>query len=180
MGNARHDWMDAGYILSQFGGRKKAARNLYRSFVGEGMGIGKVPELTGGGLIRSKGGWSQVVSARRRGQREEADERILGGGDFVNAILQEAEEKARRQLKFRRMGRGLGAIIEKECKKGGISSSELKGGSRRRKVSVVRAGIAKRGVEELGLSMAEIARQVGVTTSRVASAAARLGKEGRL
>ena len=87
MGNARHDWMDGGYILSQFGGQKKAARNLYHSFVGKGMGIGKVPELTGGGLIRSKGGWSQVVSARRRGQREEADERILGSGDFVNAIL---------------------------------------------------------------------------------------------
>ena len=180
MGNGRHDWMDGGYILSQFGGRKKAARNLYHGFVGEGMGIGKVPELTGGGLIRSKGGWSQVVSARRRGQREEADERILGSGDFVNAILQEAEEKTRRQLKLRRTGSGLRAIIEKECKKGGISSNELKGGSRRRKVSAVRAGISKRGVEELGLSMAEIARQVGVTTSSVARAVARLGKEGRL
>jgi putative transposase len=49
--------------------------------------MGRVPELTGGGLIRSKGGWSQVVSARRRGEREEFDERILGGGDFVSAIL---------------------------------------------------------------------------------------------
>jgi len=67
MGNARQDWMDTVYVLSQFGARKKAARNAYHRFVGEGMAMGKMPEFTGGGLIRSKGGWSQVVSARRRG-----------------------------------------------------------------------------------------------------------------
>ena len=177
MGNARHDWMDTGYILSQFGARKKAARNAYHRFVGEGMGIGKIPEFTGGGLIRSRGGWSQVVSARRRGQREESDERILGSGDFVNAILKEAEEKTRRQLKLRRTDKTLTKIIEEECKKGRSSANELKGGSRRRKVSTVRARIAKRGVDELGLSMAEIARHVGVTTSSIAKAVARLEEE---
>jgi len=52
-----------------------------------------LPELTGGGLIRSKGGWSQVLAARRSGRKEEYDERILGSGDFVNGILKEAEEK---------------------------------------------------------------------------------------
>jgi REP element-mobilizing transposase RayT len=180
MGNAKHDWMDTGYILSQFGARKKAARIAYHRFVGEGVGIGNVPEFTGGGLIRSRGGWSQVVSARRRGQREKSDERILGSGDFVNAILKEAEEKTRRQLKLRRTDKTLTKIIEEECKKGRSIANELKGGSRRRKVSTVRARIAKRGVEELGLSLAEIARQVGVTTSSIARAVARLEGEGGL
>jgi hypothetical protein len=138
------------------------------------MTMGKMPEFTGGGLIRSKGGWSQVVSARRSGQTEESDERILGSGDFVNAILKEAEEKTRRQLKIRRTDKTLTKIIEEECKKGRSSANELKGGSRRRKVSTVRARIAKRGVDELGLSMAEIARHVGVTTSSIARAVARL------
>ena len=170
--------VDTGYLLSQFGARKKAARSAYHRFVGEGMAMGKVPELTGGGLIRSKGGWSQVVSARRSGQREESDERILGGGDFVNAILKEAEEKTRRQLKFRRADKTLNKIIEEECKKGRTSGNELRGGSRRRKVSMVRARIAKRGVDELGISMAEIARHVGMTTSSIAKAVARLEEEG--
>ena len=174
MGNAKHDWMDTGYILSQFGARKKAARNAYHRFVGEGMGMGRVPELTGGGLIRSKGGWSQVVSARRRGQREEYDERILGSGDFVSAILAEVEEKTRRQLKFRRTGKTLAKIVEEGCEKGRISGNELRGGSRRRKVSAVRARVAKRAVDELGLSLAEIARHIGVTTSSIAKAVARL------
>ena len=118
-----------------------------------------------------------MVSAKRRGQREESDERILGSGDFVNAILKEAEEKTRRQLKLRRTDKTLTKIIEEECKKGRSSANELKGGSRRRKVSTVRARIAKRGVDELGLSMAEIARHVGVTTSSIAKAVARLEEE---
>jgi hypothetical protein len=128
----------------------------------------------GGRLIRSQGGWSQVVSARRRGQREEYDERILGSGDFVSAILDEVEEKTRRQLKFRRTGKTLTKIIEEGCKKGWITGNELRGGSRRRKVSAVRARVAKRAVGELGLSLGEIARHVGVTTSSTAKAVARL------
>ena len=60
-----------------------------------------------------------------------------------------------------------------------ISPYELKGGSRRRKVCVLRAAIAKRGLDELGLSLAEIAQHVGVTTSSVARAVARLEEEKR-
>ncbi len=50
----------------------------------------------------------------------------------------------------------------------------MKGGNRPARVSEVRAIIAKRAVEELGLSMAETARHVGVTTSTVAKAIVRL------
>ena len=174
MGNVRRDWMDTAYVLSQFGARKKAARNSYHMFVGEGMTMGRNTLLTGGGLIRSKGGWSQVVSARRSGQQEDSDERILGSGAFVNAILKEAEGKTRRQLKLRHTDKNLATIIEEECKKGAISPNELKEGSRRRKVSALRARIAKRGMDELGASMAEIARQAGVGTSSIAKAVARL------
>ena len=177
MGNARQGWMDTVYVLSQFGARKKAARNAYHRFVAVGMAMGKIPQFAGGGLIRSKGGWSQVVSARRRGEKEESDERILGSGDFVKAILKETEEKTRRQLKLRRTDKIITKVIEEECKRGRTSPNELEGGSRRRKVSALRPRIAKRGVDELGLSMAEIARHVGVTTSSIARAVARLEEE---
>ena len=179
MEKSRQDWMDTAYVLTQFAHRKKAARNAYRTFVAEGMAMGRIAELSGGGLIRSKGGWSQVLSARRKGKNEEFDERILGSGDFVNAILKEAEEKTRSQLKFRRVGKTIIKIIDEECARGKISPHELKGGSRRRKVCVLRAAIAKRGLDELGLSLAEIARQVGVTTSSIARAVARLEEGGR-
>lgn len=45
-------------------------------------------------------------------------------------------------------------------------------------MSAVRARIAKRGVDELGLSMAGIARHVGITTSSIAKAVGRLEEEG--
>ena len=179
MEKTRHDWMDTAYVLSLFANRKRAARSAYGTFVAEGMGMGRMPELTGGGLIRSKGGWSQVLSARRKGQVEESDERILGRGDFVNAILKEAEEKTRAQLRLRRTGTTIIKVINEECARRRISPRELKSGSRRRKVCVLRAAIGKRGLDELGLSMAEIARHVGVSTSSIARAVARLEEEGR-
>jgi len=153
--------------------RAKLLLKAYRSFVMEGVSQGRMPELTGGGLVRSKGGWSKVESARRKGTREEYDERILGSGDFVNAIFRELEEKARLQLKLRRTGRTIGKIIDEECDEDKISVHEVKGGSRRRKVCALRIQIAKRGLDERGLSLAEIARHVGVSTSGIARAVKR-------
>ena len=170
IGKRECPWMDGDYVLLQFNDTKRKARNAYRRFVGQGIGMGRQPELTGGGLIRSKGGWSQVVSARRSGRKEEYDERILGSGDFVNAALKEAEEKTRLQLKLRRTGRTLAKIIDQECGRAKVSPQELKGGSRRRVVSTLRINIAKRGLDELGLSLAEIARHAGVSTSGIARA----------
>jgi len=170
IGEREHGWMDVKYVLLQFEGTRKKGRNAYRRFVEEGIGLGRQPQLTGGGLIRSKGGWSQVVSARRSGEGEEYDERILGSGDFVHGALKEAEEKIRLQLKHRRAGGTLVQIIDQECDRAQISPKELEGGSRRRVVSAMRIKIAKRGLDELGLSLAEIARHVGVSTSGLARA----------
>ena len=162
--------MDTDHVLSYFSTKTRAARNAYRRFVEEGKSMGRCDELTGGGLIRSHGGWSQVIAMRRRGQREESDERILGDGDFVQAVLQEAEHRQLRQLKVCRSGKTIAEIIDEECAKAKISPQEVKHGSRRIAVSRVRALIAYRSREELGLSAAEIARHLGVATSSITRA----------
>jgi putative transposase len=177
IGKTNHAWMDVERVLSEFGSKRRKAKNEYRAFMQEGLGQGRLPELTGGGLIRSKGGWSQVLSARRNDSKDDFDERILGSSDFVNTILKEAEEKAKHQLKFRRSGKTLAGIIQEECKKEGTTPAELKGGGRRRRISGLRAKIAKRGLEELGLPFAEIARNVGVNTSSIRKAVLRLEEE---
>ena len=163
-------WMDTDYVLLQFNDTKRKARNAYRRFVQEGVGMGRQPELTGGGLIRSLGGWSTVRSSQRKGQKTEYDERILGSGDFVTAIFREAEEKQVRQLKIRRAGLTIQGVIDKECTLARISPQELKSGSRRKVVSSARLRIARRGVDELGLTSAEIARHLGVCTSTITRA----------
>ena len=180
VGREDQPWMDREYVLSRFGGEKEAAVRGYRKFVGEGMGMGRVKELTGGGLIRSLGGWSQVLSMRRRGGGEESDERSLGGGEFVEGILREVEERQLRQLRLRRRGVGIQEIIEEECGKVGVNPRELMQGGRRGLVIRVREVVSYRCGEELGLSAAEIARHVGVVTSSVGRAIAReRGKRGK-
>lgn len=177
MENRDCPWMDADYVLHQFNDTKRKARNAYRQFVHDGISLGRQPVLTGGGLVRSLGGWSQVVSSQGKGQKTESDERILGSGEFVTSIFKEAEEKQMRQFKIRRSGLTIKGIIEKECKTSGISQQELQNGSKRKMVSMARATIARRGADELGLPSAEIARHLGVCTSTITRAIERAGKD---
>ena len=89
--------------------------------------------------------------------------------------MAEAEAKELRQLKLRRRGKKIEDIIKEECVQGKVSEKELRAGGRRAKESRARALIAIRGAEELGLSAAEIARNVGVSASSVTRAIAKLG-----
>lgn len=178
LGKSKYPWMDAEHVLAEFGSTRRKAIHAYRRFMEQGIDQGHVKELTGGGLIRSQGGWSQVQAMRRRGQKEEFDERILGAGHFVNTVLKEAEERQLRQIKHRRSGRTIQKIIEEECRKQGISPKELTGGSKRRKVAGTRSLIALRSRDELGLSSAEIARHVGVSTSGVTRSIERIEERG--
>jgi len=174
IGKAINPWMDSEHVLFQFGSTRRKALRAYWNFMREKIGHSQIKELTGGGLIRSGGGWSQVLAMRRRGQKQEFDERILGSGDFVSKVLKGAEDRQLRQLKNRRAGRTIQMIIDEECLKRGISPQELIGGNKRRKVSEARSVIAIRSRDELGLSSAEIARHVGVNTSSITRAIERI------
>ncbi len=167
LGKTKQPWIDSGYVLLQFGSSRRRGLAEYRKFMREGVGLGHQPELTGGGFFRSLGGWSKVIAKRRSGKMEEGDERILGSGDFVHAILKETEERELRQLKLKRSGRTIRKIIDEESKKAGISPQEVMNGVRRRTVSSLRAAIASRGRAELGLSSAEMARHLGVAASSI-------------
>jgi putative transposase len=177
IGKSDHPWMDVKYVLHQFGNTRRKGLLEYRQFMREGIGLGRQPELTGGGLLRSVGGWSQVIARRRSGNEEEGDERILGSGDFVHAILKETEERELRQLKVKRSGKTIRHIIDEECEKSGVSPQEVMNGVRRRVVSNLRAAIAMRGRTELGLSSAEMARHLGVAAASISRLIA--AKEGR-
>lgn len=174
IGKAEHHWTDSEYVLLQFGDTRRKAINKYRRFLAEGLERGEREEFSGGGLVRSSGGWSQVLAMRRRGEKDAFDERILGSGDFVSDVMKEAEEAQLRQLKVKRAGKTIEELIKEECKKKGIMVAELKGGIRRWNVSEARAIIALRSREELGLSAAEIARHVGVNTSSITRAIERI------
>ena len=177
IGESECPWMDTDYVLGHFAQTKTRAVKAYQGFVGEGIALGHQPNLVGGGLIRTLGGWSQVVSMRRSGVSIKTDDRMLGSSAFVQSILKEAEKRHLRQLKVSPSGRTMSDIIREECHKQHISVDELQGGGRRAKVSNVRAMIAYRATTELGLAGAEIARHLGVTTSSIARAVGRIEKK---
>jgi len=175
MGNIRHEWQDRGYALSWFGKSEGVSKKAYLAYIREGMTQGRRSDLTGGGLVRSLGGWSEVVSLRSNKQQILTDERILGTGDFVEKILKEADERFRSQIRAKNQRSKMQEIIEGMCRKERINSKELRLGGRRKVVSKVRADLVHMLMNELGIPSAEIARQLGVSTSAVVKVLQRRG-----
>ena len=167
IGNRKNSWQDRNYVLEWFGKRKREAIKAYRDYVKKGIDKGQRPELVGGGLIRSKGGWSQVKSLRRSDDREMSDARILGSGDFVEQIVKEASVNVKYQFTERERKREVEAYIADVCMRKNINMKELRSGSRRRHVPRARALIANHIVKNFGVTLAEAARWLGVSTSAV-------------
>ena len=65
---------------------------------------------------------------------------------------------------------GISDIIGEECEKFQVSATAIRNGSRRSKMSEAMAVIARRSAEELGLTAAEVARHLGVSTSAITKA----------
>jgi len=163
------NWQDTQYVLSFFGTAPEARKN-YREFVERGVGQGKRPELVGGGLIRSMGGWFEVLALRRMGNKEASDQRILGDGDFVGQLLEEMDDIGRENLRLTTRSIDLAALAEKVCEVHGINSGELRSGSRRDEIVEARRVFSLLAVKELGYSGAAVARYLGVTNSCVTRA----------
>jgi REP element-mobilizing transposase RayT len=170
LGKEKNDWQERGYVLQQFHDKEGKAIRAYRKFMQDGKDQGWRPELVGGGLIRSLGGWSQVLPLGGSRERMEHDDRILGDGDFVFEIIREAEKNVRRYLRVNELKTSVENAIKAICRKEGVSEQEMRMGVRTRKYSRVRAKISHHLSHEFGVSQAEIARQLGVCTSAIAKA----------
>ncbi len=171
MGEKKRDWQETDAILAYFGRRKKRARIKYEEFVREGIVKGRRPELVGGGLIRSLGGWAEVLAVRRKGNKASSDQRILGNSEFVEDLLSEVDGREKETLRFSGPVRDLG-LVAKEIKEGeGLGESELRSGRRQRKISRGRRLFCQLAVGKRGYPGAEVARFLGVTTSAVIRAA---------
>jgi REP element-mobilizing transposase RayT len=167
LGRAKRGWQDVGTVLAYFGKRRKEAMRKYEKYVAEGISMGKRPELVGGGLIRSMAGWSEVVSLRRRGEREASDARILGGGAFAERVVDEAEERMKETLRWRKRVMDLKTLLQEVTRREGLEEGEVKGRSRREPVVRGRKVFCQVAVRKLGYTGASVARFLGMTTSSV-------------
>jgi len=173
LGAACQPWQATGPVLERFGPSLPAARRRYREFVAEGAAQGRRPELQGGGLRRSCGGWAAVAVLGRGRERWAADERILGRRAFVQQIRLEIPAGRERDGHVREAA--LRAVIEQVGQGFGLSVAEVTSGARQAAVVAARTAITHRAVRQIGLSTTAVAKALGVSKQTAARALARHG-----
>ena len=154
--------------------RRLGFKPVGEKFMEAGIEQGRRPELVGGGLIRSLGGWQAVKDARFSGQdRIKGDHRILGDSAFVIEVLAEGEEKFERFYELKSKGYNLDTIAQKVCDIFGIEPEQIYSKSRQKIRAEARGLYCYWAVVELGYSLADLARLLGMTGQGVGYAVRR-------
>jgi putative transposase len=154
----------------------KAARKSYFRFVGKAINQGHRPELVGGGLVRSVGGWSALKALRDSETRMVSDERILGSSEFVEKVLKSANEAYERKTKIRAKGIRLSQLIDNVTARLEVDLELILSPSRQRTVALARSIICCLAVDQLMLSNTFVAGRLNLTPSSVS----KLVSRGRL
>jgi hypothetical protein len=173
LGTVPRPWQAVGEVLGHFGSRRRQARAAYRAFVAAGVNQGRRPELQGGGLIRSLGGWAAVAALRRGRETYVADERVLGGSEFVEALRMEADRMERQRLRLRAQAPALPPLLRRVAAAARLAPAALTGGGRARALARARDGLAYLWVEVLGHSGQALARALALHPVSIYRAARR-------
>jgi REP element-mobilizing transposase RayT len=173
LGLHRQRWQDVEALLAYFGRQLVSARKRYCAFVSQGVDLGRRWDLTGGGLIRSSGGWAAVQTLKKEKAHVKSDERILGDGNFVEKTLSESRERYERQYALKASGFGLDEVAERVGRLLGIESEEVWQPGKPRIRVEARSLLCYWAVRELGQSMTAMSRRLGISIAAVSKAVAR-------
>jgi REP element-mobilizing transposase RayT len=169
MGKKKRLWQDVDYVLGSFGDTHRSARRKYYSYMEAGLGQGHRDELTGGGLIRSLGGWSEVRrhGLKGQGQHIKSDERILGESDFVADVISQANEAFDRKYELKRLGYDMDRIAARVAEVLEIEKDDIFLGGKQQKRVKARSLFCFWAVRELGISLTELARRLNISVPAV-------------
>lgn len=161
-------FQDDAYVFGLFAKRPAKARKAYLDYVRVGVGMGRRPELVGGGLIRSLGGWSEVKKMRQEGMdRIKGDERILGDSDFVQSVLSQANETFERRYEFKQLGYDMSRVADKVAEIFEINKDAFFQKGRQKKRSDARGLFCYWCAGVLGITQTKLAKELGMTVSGV-------------
>lgn len=172
VGNEKSTFLKIDEILAYFSNNRKKALKLYRDFILDGWYEKRRKELTGGGLKRSLKGMG--INPETNKDLEAYDDRILGSGEFVEAILKEA--KLKEECQYKKNGISLEELINKVCKYTRIKIEELLTDGRLKHISKTRAIICHLGIRHLGYSASSLSHSLNIKHPSVLTAAER-GKQ---
>jgi putative transposase len=173
MDRLKNEWQETEYILRMFGIKSGMARRAYRNFVEKGIEQGKRPELAGGGLIRSAGGWQGLKDLKAESNYQRSDERILGDSDFVSHVLSQAEEKLERRHALRAGGMDLEKIAIRVSELMGIKLEDVWAQGKHQRIVDARSLFCFWAVRELGVSMASLGRKFGLSIPAISKSVTR-------
>ena len=173
IGMAAVTWQDTKYILRNFGDRLFAARRRYKAYLEKGIATGKRPELTGGGVIRSVGGWAAAKALRRVKALQKGDERILGDGDFVEAVLSEANEAYARKFRLKASGVDIDTVADKVARLFRIESSQAWLPGKYPEIVQARSLLCFWATTELGISQAWLSKRMKLSQPAISHSVTR-------
>ncbi len=179
MGKVKRAWQDTAGILRMFGERVGAARRQYMVFVENGIGQGKRGDLSGGGLIRSAGGWEAVKVLKRERIFQKSDERILGDSDFVESVLKSADEAMEKRYALRSHGFDLKKTAARVAQVMGVKEADVWAKGRYRHLVEARSLFCYWAVRELGATMSSLASRLGISIPAVSKSVRRGEKLAR-
>ena len=178
MGKMNNEWQDTEYVLKLFGQIPRVARKDYHEFVAKGVTLGRRPELVGGGLIRSAGGWAVVKEFRSANIRVISDERILGSSEFVESALEQANEKLEKKTHAIAKGINVNTLIGIVADSLKVSPDIIKSRNKQQPGGRARAIICYLASERLGISGAQLARELQLSPSAVSKLISRGRQDG--
>jgi len=167
MGKVQRDFQDTNYVLQLFGRKVSAARQAYRAYVKRGIAQGRRPELVGGGLIRSAGGWSAVKVLRKAQDHMKSDERILGDGEFTQFVLDKAKERLEERYRLQAQGYDLNKVALRVSSELGIDPAQVWSYGKHPLTVKARSLFCYWAVRKLGFSATELSKKLGVSQPTV-------------
>lgn len=176
MGGFRKSWQETDEILKLFGSNPAIARRTYQQFVEQGIEQGRRNDLTGGGLIRSAGGWEGLKQKREEGQYQRSDERILGDGDFVSAVLDKTKESLTKSQKLKSQGMDVDKIASHVSRLMGLALEDVWAVGKQQHIVNARSLLCYWAVRELGVSMSSLSRRLGISLPAISKSVVR-GKQ---
>jgi REP element-mobilizing transposase RayT len=167
MGKVPRNFQDTDYVLRLFGKQVNSARKAYRNYVKKGLDQGRRPELTGGGLIRSAGGWSAVKAMRRARDHMKSDERILGDGDFAQSVLDACKEQYEERYRLQSQGYDLEQVTNRVSFLLDIDPKQVWAYGKHRQTVKARSLLCYWAIRKLGISATELSKKLGLSQPSV-------------
>lgn len=173
MGKNKREWQEVDYILKFYDSKYLTARRRYREYVKKGFADGRRPELVGGGLVRSAGGWSAVKAMRWGFERIKGDERILGEGDFVETVLRAARENIERKSQLEAAGYSFDWLVGRVARQLEIEPKDVLAPGKYAQSVEARSLLCYWGARELGMTTVDLARRLNLAQPTVSQAVMR-------